>query len=210
MVSKRRAVLTLVALAVLVGGIGAQGPPVQAQERPGPMPRPDLALTADDLPPGYREVAPIDVTFGGVPIQDRSLRPTVPGLAPTWIWTATFQVSMPVTEERIARWADDLVIALSLDFGPSLDRSVGAPVVFSDWADPDPIGLGEYARLYRFRYQRLEDNGAGNGALVVFSRGDVVSVLAALGTAGRADVDLVPLARVVDERVAQEVALARR
>src|SRR5215212_5556751 len=141
MVSKRRAMLTLVALAVLVGGIGAQGPPARAQERPEPMPRPDLALTVEDLPPGYQEGNPIDVRFSGAPIQDRSLRPTVPGLAPTWIWTATFQVGVPVTEERIARWGDDLVTALSLDFGPSLDRSVGAPVLFANWADPDPIGL---------------------------------------------------------------------
>ncbi len=210
MASKRSAMVALVGVAMLLGGLGARGAPAAAQEPPAPVPRPDLALTAEDLPAGYQEVAPIDVTFGGVAVQDRALRPIVPGLAPIWIWTVTFQVGVPVTDERIGRWGDELARRLSRDFGPSLDRSVGAPVLLRDWADLDLAGLGEHATMYRFRYQQLDDNGAGDGALVVFSRSDVVSVLAALGTAGRVDADLVPLARIVDERVAGEVALARR
>lgn len=209
MASKRSAMAALVGVAMLLGGLGARGAPAAAQGPPAPVPRPDLALRAEDLPAGYQEVAPIDVSFGGVPVQDRALRPTVPGLAPIWIWTVTFQVSVPVTDERIGRWGDDLARSLSRDFGPSLDRSVGAPVLLRDWADLNPAGLGEHATMYRFRYQQLEDTTAGDGALVVFSRGDVVSVLAALGTTGRADADLVPLARIVDARVAGEVAPAR-
>ena len=174
-----------------------------AQETASPTPpiaRPDLALAARDLPPGYAEAPPLGLTFSGTRVQDRALRRTAPDSGPEWLWSATFEPGIPATAERVAEWEQGLTRSLSGRFILALSESVGADIELSDWAEADPLGVGEYATLSRFHYQRLDQTGGGEGALVVFSRGAFLNVLAVLTLEGEATVDLLRYARLIDER----------
>ncbi len=67
----------LVGLALVVG---SGGPYVYAQDVQPVIARPDLALSARDLPPGYEEVASLGLQVRGVPVEDRVLQGSDPTL----------------------------------------------------------------------------------------------------------------------------------
>ena len=79
-----------------------------------------------------------------------------------------------------------------------------------DWYLLDPAGLGEQATMYSFRHRQLDRDSAGDGALVVFSRGDFVTVLAMVNWDGRASVDLRRYAQLVDSRLRRELVETTR
>jgi hypothetical protein len=101
-----------------------------------------------------------------------------------------------MTDERLGRLAEDLS-----DF---LDRSMN-PLELSDWADLDTAGLGEFARVYGFR-TRTTQNATGDGALAVFSRGNLVSYVMMLNLDGQAATDLRQYAGMLDGRVQRDLA----
>jgi hypothetical protein len=197
---RRSTVLAVIVLLRLVGCFDS----AWAQETASPtapIARPDLALAAQDLPPGYAEAPPLGLTFSGTRVQDRALRRTTPDSGPEWLWSATFESGISATAERVAEWEQGLARSLSGRFIVALSESVGADIELSDWAEVDSMGVGEYATLSRFHYERLDQTGGGEGALVVFSRGAFLNVLAVLTPAGEATVELVRYARLVDARV---------
>jgi hypothetical protein len=193
-------VLAVIIVLGLVGGWDSAWAQETAPPTP-PIARPDLALAAQDLPPGYAEAPPLGLTFNSTPVQDRALRRTTPDSGPEWLWSVSFEPGIPATAERVAEWEQGLARSLSGRFILALSESVGADIELSDWAEADPMGVGEYATLSRFHYERLDQTGGGEGALVVFSRGEFLNVLAVLTPAGQATVDLVRYARLIDERV---------
>jgi hypothetical protein len=199
------ALRAVVGWGILLACVGVQT--ATAQEQPSPIPRPDLTLRVQDLPPGYAEAPALGLTFSGRPVEDRALRRTTPDSGPQWVWSATFEAGIPLTEERVARLGQELARSLGTRFLDRVTESIDADVVFLDWAEVDPAGLGEHATLYRFDVQRLDERDPvrrSEGALLVFSRGGFLSVLATLSAQGQATVDLRQYARVVDERMARE------
>jgi hypothetical protein len=207
-----RRALALVALLALVGaGLmpvpaaaqrqgGAQ--PVGAQQPSGPTPRPELALGLRDLPPGYEEAPSLELMLYDVPLDDRVIRQTAPGAGPGWIWTATYQGSPPVTQERVNSLAEDLAIFFM--------RELSDVVEISDWNQRNPAGLGTVATLYIFNFREPGSDLVGDGALAVFGPGDYLSYLAVLNVDGQSESDLRMLARVVSSRIdAQRAAGAQ-
>jgi hypothetical protein len=192
----KRVVLAVVGLVVLAGGFGSGAGAAHAQSRLAAVARPDIRLTERDLPPGYEETTPVGLRLGEAELDDHLLKHTDGDEGPVFLWSATFEASSPVTEERLDRWSRELATAFSRHFR-------GATM--TDWETLDPTGIGEQATLYRFRLQLVEAEGSGDGALVVFSRGDTVSVLAAVNVDGRSAADVRQYAQVVDGRMQREV-----
>jgi hypothetical protein len=83
-----------------------------------------------------------------------------------------------------------------------LTRGLPESVQISDWDELDPAGLGDQAALYTFRARVMDREGSADGAVAVFSRGEIVSILILLNGDGRASTDLRQLARVLDARMA--------
>jgi hypothetical protein len=182
---------------VLVAGSG--GLHVYAQDVQPVTARPDLALSARDLPPGYEEIEPLGLRVRGVPVEDRVLRGTDPLLGPVLVLSWAFQEATTPDEGYIAR--------LGRDAAHFLTRYFQSVMHLSDWDDLDPAGIGEQAALFSFRYELLETGRTGDGALAVFSRNAVISVVATFNLNGRATTDLRQYARIVDSRLARETAL---
>src|SRR3954465_11896105 len=104
MFGKRGVLAAAVGVAVLAGGFGGATGAVHAQDRLAAIARPDLALTARDLPPGYEETTPVGLRVGEADLDDHMLQRTAPGVGPIFIWSATFKATTPVTDERVDRW----------------------------------------------------------------------------------------------------------
>jgi hypothetical protein len=201
MFGKRVVLAAAVGLAVFAGGFGSSAGSVHAQDRLAAIARPDLGLTARDLPPGYEEATPIGLRLGETELDDHMLQRTTAGTGPVFIWTATFKPTTPVTDERLDRWSRDMATVFGRYF---------RDVTMTDWETLDPAGIGEQATMYSFRFQLVESEGSGDGALVVFSRGDTVSLIATLSGDGRSTVDLRQYAQMVDGRMQHEVQQAAR
>jgi len=193
---KRVVMAAAVGVAVFAGGIGSGTGAVHAQERLAAIARPDLALSPSDLPPGYEEMTPVGLRLGEADLDDHMLRNTTTDARQIVIWSATFNATTPVTEERLDRWSRDLATLFARRF---------RGVTMTDWQTLDPAGIGDQATMYSFGFQLVEADGTGDGAMVVFSRGDTVSVLATLNDDGRATVDLRQYAHILDGRMQREV-----
>ena len=100
MFGKRVVMAAAVGLAVFAGGFGSSTGSVHAQDRLAAIARPDLALTARDLPPGYEETTAVGLRLGEADVDDHMLLRTTPGVGPIFIWSATFKATTPVTDER--------------------------------------------------------------------------------------------------------------
>jgi hypothetical protein len=187
-------------LAAMVGSLALPAAPALAQATRGHVARPDLALGLEDLPAGYEEVASLGLTIGDTALEDRALRRLGAGVGPWLVWSGTFHSANPVTVERIARWHDQVATVWG--------RAYGADVVFKDWAELDPVDVGDHAIMYEFRYEVADTDIRGEGALVVFSRGDLVTFLGTLQSDARTTVDLRQYARLLDARVQRESTLA--
>jgi hypothetical protein len=196
MIGKRVVMAAAVGLAVFAGGFGAPVGAVHAQDRLAAIARPDLGLSARDLPPGYEEMEAVGLRLGEADLDDHMLRRTTEGEGPIVIWSATFKATTPVTEERVDRWSRDLATLFARRF---------RGVTMTDWETLDPAGIGDQATMYSFGIQLVEEEGRGDGAMVVFSRGDTVSVMATINGDGRATVDLRQYAHMVDGRMQREV-----
>ena len=201
MFGKRVVMAAVVGLAVFAGGLGSSTGSVHAQDRLAAIARPDLGLTARDLPPGYEEATPVGLRLGETELDDHMLQRTTPGVGPIFIWSATFKATTPVTDERVDRWSRDMATVFGRHF---------RDVTMTDWETLDPAGIGDQATMYSFRFQLVDSDGSGDGAMIVFSRGDTVSVIATLSGDGRATVDLRQYAHLVDGRMQREVQQVAR
>src|SRR5262249_52943216 len=174
----------------------------QAQERVRPISRTDLAVAVSDLPPGYEERLQSLGEMAGMPIEGRLLLNRSGGPGPLVLVSATARASgtVVVSDRDVARWA--------YDFSTSLSRSLDQVLQLSDWAEVASPELGDHAHLYGFHHQLQSGRGGGDGALLVFARGDAVSWLAVFSLDGSAQRDLLRLARLVDSRVAADQAAA--
>lgn len=201
MAGKRAIVAALLGIAVLATSFGPPSAQAQTTERTT-VARPDLALSARDLPPGFEEVSPEFMSIGGMPIEDRVLRRQGGGIGAYWYWSVTYQAPTTPTDESVNRASRNIAVILSRTFGEN--------VHLSDWQDQDPAGLGDIASLRTFHYQNLNSGYEADGALVVLSRGDIVSVLAALSTDGRVTGDAHRYARLLDSRIQQDLLASAR
>jgi hypothetical protein len=170
---------------------GAQ--PTANQQTPSPTPRPELAVSLLDLPPGYEEAPSLELMLDDVPLRDRVIRQTQPGAGPGWIWTMTYQSTNPVTQERVNFLAEDLAIFFM--------RALSDVAEITNWKEQDAAGLGSLATLYTFNFRVTGSDLIGDGALALFGPGDYLSYLAVLNVDGQAVSDLRMLARVVSSRV---------
>src|SRR3954454_10267551 len=91
----------------LIGSMLAPAASHAQVQRPAPTARPDLALSTRDLPPGYEEGTRIGITVREVPLQDRMLKGSDPGLGPVIILSMTFDDGMPADGERVDRLGRD-------------------------------------------------------------------------------------------------------
>jgi hypothetical protein len=202
----------IVAIALIVAGLVPQPAPAQTQggarapagqQTAGPAPRPDLALGLQDLPPGYEEAPSLELLLDDVPLRDRVLRQTQPGVGPGWIWTMTYQSTNPVNQERVNFLGQDLAMFFT--------RALSDVASISNWSEQDASGLGSLAKLYTFNYRVTGSDFVGDGALALFGPGDYLSYLAVLNVDGQATSDLRMLARTVSSRVdAQRTASVGR
>jgi hypothetical protein len=221
MANKRGIVSVLVALGMLFGYTEAQATSLQAQsnaptatteaqstpasaqtpERARPISRMDLAVAVSDLPPGYEERSQSIGEMAGTPIEGRLLLNRTGGPGPLVLVSATARASGPVvmSDRDVALWA--------YEFSTGLTRGLDQALQLNDWTEMASPELGEHARLYSFHHRLQSGRGGGDGALVVFSRGDAVSWLAVFSLDGGAERDVLRLARLVDSRVvADQVA----
>jgi hypothetical protein len=178
---------------------GAQ--PTANQQTASPTPRPELAVSLQDLPPGYEEAPSLELMLDDVPLRDRVIRQTQPGAGPGWIWTMTYQSTNPVTQERVNFLAEDLAIFFM--------RALSDVAEITNWKEQDPAGLGGLATLYTFNFRVTGSDLIGDGALALFGPGDYLSYLAVLNVDGQAVSDLRMLARVVGSRVDDQRSASR-
>lgn len=193
MASKRLFAALLASLCLLAGSLGPRTSPVQAADRPTLAARPELTLSAADLPGSYRELQPSFLSVGGVPIEDRLLRRTGSGSGPAWVWNAIYQTPEPPSAAGIDRAAQNLAVVLNDIFGDD--------VILRDWSELDASEFGPRAALRTFTYHDLNDDFDADGAFVIIARDDLVSVLALLSADGRYNVDARHYARLVDARL---------
>jgi hypothetical protein len=166
-----------------------QGPALTAQ----PVPRRDLALALNDLPPGYEEAESLDLQLFETPLADRVIRRTNPGPGPAWIWTMTFQPATPMTQARMDFLADDLSVLLT--------RATADVALLSRWSIGASDGLGALARVYTFSFHAKGEDVNGDGTLALFGTPDYTTYMVVLNTDGRSASDLRDLARIVGSRV---------
>jgi hypothetical protein len=164
--------------------------------------RPDLLLTARDLPPGYDE-QPFEVVIRDHPVEGRRFERTAAGVGPGMLTVLTYQLNRPVRMDDVADDARLIIAAL-------VRGADSANMRYSDWDALDPAGLGDHATLYSYRVEPLDGSGRGDGAVAVFARGDVVTIMNALSFDGRATIDLRQYARIVDARIVQQTGPAGR
>ena len=160
-----------------------------------PVARPDLTLDASDLPPGYEEATATGMTLNSVPLEDRLIRRAAAGPGPIIVWSAAYQVRMPLTQQDVAALATNLTTAVTRVLGESFE--------LRGWEELDRAGLGEHGVLYSFTYRMRDREFTGDGALLVFSRDDIVSYLMTMNADGRATVDLRQYGRLIDGRIAR-------
>ena len=201
MFGKFSATMTLVGLAVLgstlaVPSAGAQSTVTQI------TPRPEFTLATNDVPPGFEETNPVFMRVGDVAIDDRLLRRSGGRVGPGWIWSASYERITTPTEENVARAGEEIAAILS--------RRLGSSAVLGDWEGIETHEPGEHVVLYSFTYQRLESGSVSNGALIVFSRGNVVSAVAVIGDDTSLAADAVRLARIVDTRTQRNLSASSR
>jgi len=199
------AVLALAAVGSRPIPAAAQGQggtqPASGQQTASPAPRPELAVSLPDLPPGYEEAPSLELMLDDVPLRDRVIRQTQPGAGPGWIWTMTYQSENPVTQERVSFLAEDLAIFFM--------RALSDVAETTNWKEQDPAGLGSLATLYTFNFRVTGSDLVGDGALALFGPGDYLSYLAVLNVDGQAVSDLRMLARLVSSRVDDQRAASR-
>jgi hypothetical protein len=122
---------------------------------------------------------------------------SAPGPGPFFIWTGTVEANRPPSAAEVADTARSMATMLS--------RVLSSPSVnihLADWNDLDPAGIGERAVMYGFQHRRQDIDASGDGALVVFSRGTLLSFLMVLSLDGRANTDLRQYARLLGARMA--------
>jgi hypothetical protein len=178
--------------------VGAQQPtgPVDTGARTAPVPRPDLAISQRDLPPGFEEAPSLDLMLFDTPLADRVLRRRSVGAGPGWVWTMSFQPATPMTQDRLTFLTDDLSVFLV--------RAMSDVAQLSDWKLGPSADLGDIAREYTFTFQTSSGELAGDGALALFGSEDYVTYIAVLNLDGRASADLRDLARIVNQRTASD------
>jgi hypothetical protein len=155
--------------------------------------RPELTLQLRDLPPGYAENTPLDLTFRGTPIEDRRIRRAGSGAGPYSVWSAVFEPGITLTQEDVDAIAVDLATLFTRLLAPNIETS--------DWQPLDAEGLGDHAAVYSFRTLEPEGNLPGDGALAVISRDGLLTYVRLLSGDGGAVVDLRRLARLLDDRI---------
>ena len=160
-------------------------------------PRPELALTARDLPPGYAETV-VSAVIAGESFDVLRFQRTGPAVGPALIQSVILQVAEPLPEDAVTAMAHSLAGALT--------REAGTAAQLRDWDELDPAGIGDRAVLYGFRIQLLERDVAADAALAVFTRGDLLGVVVLVSGAGRATTDLRQYAHILDARLARELA----
>ena len=180
----------------------AQGTPTTTPAgapRPSPtiVARPELTLQLRDLPPGYEENTPLDITFRGTPLEDHRIRRAGPGAGPYSVWSAVFEPGVVVTQDDVEGLARDLATLFSRSLAPVIEAT--------DWEAQDPEGLGEHAAVYSFSTLEPEGNFPGDGAFAVFSRHGLITYLRLLSADGRATADLRRFARLMDDRIQRTV-----
>src|SRR5690242_5817166 len=165
MLRKLPATTTLLALALLASSVAI---PVAGAQTTSSLvtPRPELTLAANAAPPGYEETHPGFMQVGGVPIDDRLLRRSGGGPGPGWIWSASYERATEPTEETIAKQGQDIAAILA--------RRLGNTALLGDWDGIETHEPGDHVVLYHFTYQRFDSDAASQGALLVFSRGNLV------------------------------------
>lgn len=168
---------------------GAAAP--TGQQTAGPTPRPDLALSLRDLPPGFEQAPSLELMLDDRPLDDRVLRRATPGAGPSWIWTMTYQGN-PISQERLDFLADDLAVFLT--------RALDEVVDLTDW-QVQSLSLGAISRVYSFKFRAIDSDLVGDGALALFGPGDYVSYLAVINVDGQSLPDLQNLARIVSTRI---------
>src|SRR5205085_1622911 len=101
------------------------GPAAPAPGAPAPaappftlIPRPELALTARDLPPGYEEVVST-VDVAGRPAEVRRLQRAPGGIGPALISSVTFEVQGELSDEALLLNARAFAAGLSRGSGPN-------------------------------------------------------------------------------------------
>lgn len=192
----------LLAIVTVAGNLAPHSALAQTTERSAAIPRPDLSLTARDMPPGFEERTAEFMRVGDVSIEDRLLVRPGGGLGSYWVWNATYLAARTPTEESFPRSVNNMAVILSRTFNEN--------VVLSDWTDLDVAGLGDMVSLRSFRYHNVVTDAEADGALVVLARGDIVSVLAVLSTDGHSAGDARRFARLVDSRIQQDTLAVTR
>src|SRR5205085_266804 len=92
------------------------------------------------------------------------------------------------------------------DIAAILARRLGNTALLGDWDGIETHEPGDHVILYHFTYQRFDNDAASQGALLVFSRGNLVSVVGVIGNDNYVAADAVRLARVMDYRAQQALA----
>lgn len=173
---KKAMTISSLTMAVVAGVLLASVTLVRAQTgaagADGPVARPDLALSLQDLPALYEEVEGLGLSLGSVPLQDRVLRRTQQGAGPAWIWTMTYETAGRVTHGRVQSLAVDLAVTAS--------RLLGSRGELTNWSVEDASGLGQYATMYSFDYRIYETDAVGDGVLAIFGPGPYMSYLIAI------------------------------
>jgi hypothetical protein len=160
-------------------------------------PRPELALTERDLPPGYAEsVVAADVA--GASFDVLRFQRTGSALGPILIQSIILEAGEPLSQETVTAMAHSLAATLT--------RETGTAAQLRDWDELDPAGIGERAVLYSFRMHLLERDVAADAAFAVFTRGDLLGMVVLVNGDGRATTDLRQYAHVLDTRLARELA----
>jgi hypothetical protein len=192
----------VVAVASLVGSLGATVAPAQAQSRDRAISRQDLALASSDLTPGYEERSWQRLVMGETPLESRLLT-RIGRNGPNLLYSVAFQARGRVTQANVDLLADEVFASLTDCFA----QVAGLEVTASERMESP--GVGDVGALMRFRYRFPNTTAEGDDALLVSGREEYVTVLAALSQDGRAAADLRQYARIVDGRVRAELGPAR-
>jgi hypothetical protein len=167
-------------------------------------------LTSADLPAGYSEAV---VPLGDRPGEMRLFVRSQPGPGAAAIWSMTMRLegvgrALPLQGPLGTNLAEQLVDG----FVGSL-RPAGVELALSDWAALEPPPMLDRVVAYSFRYTSrplaattAEPLGApwpaqGDGAFVLFARGDLLSALMVFNTDGQASQDIWHYAAVVAARL---------